>query len=128
MRVRVASVTDLRRTRVGTLPHEIRRVLLRWPCNHVETPGPWISAVDLLLLQDNNFTPRPRIDMSRRRIVYQFELFPRFQQIAVTSSFEPLYQSGYCDEVILGTCVAALFLAWNQPHALVHSLSKSRGT
>ena len=95
---------------MGNLHHEIRRVLLRWPCNHVETPGPWISAVDILvLLQDNNFTPRPRIDISRRRIVYQFELFPRFQQIAVTSFFEPLYQSGYCDGVITRMLVAALF-------------------
>ena len=45
---------------MGNLHHEIRRVLFRWPCNHVETPSPWISAVDILvLLQDNNFTPVP---------------------------------------------------------------------
>ena len=128
VRVRVPSLTHVRDfrvlpgTRVGNLHHELRQVLFWWPCNHVETPSPWISALDLLLLQDNNFTPCPRIDISRRRIVYQFELFPRSQQVAVTSFFESLYQPGSCEGSVSRVLVAALLMAGNGLHELVHSV------
>ena len=92
---------------MGNLHHEIRRVLFRWPCNHVETPGPRISALTFCSCRMTTSRPVPESIFASPSL--PIRVASRCRQVAVTSFFEPLYQSGSFGEVFTRVLVAALF-------------------